>query len=339
VLAVAFGSIHEWEITSEDVLLHPTPLPHGAGFMAFAGLVRGCKNVIIRGFDAHGFVEQVRLHGGTWTFLVPTMLYRILDCGLAGEYAASSLRTVLYGAAPIDPLRLAQACRTIGAIFIQSYAQMEAVVVGTLLTKADHQRGLTEPNLLRSCGRQAIGVDIAIVDEAGLPVANGQVGELTVAGPHVMRGYWRADSSTEGTLRGGGLLHTGDLAYRDDAGYLYIVDRKKDMIVSGGMNVYSATVEAALGTYPGIKAAAVIGRADPVWGEAVAAFVTVDDEIDPPSADELRAHAKSVLASYEVPKSFTILPQMPLTAYGKIDKKALRSMEFEQAPEQGVTGR
>ena len=323
IMATTFSCILEWGLRPEDVLLHATPLPHGAGFMAFAGLVRGCRNVLLDKFTPDGFLQTVAREKVSWTFLVPTMLYTTLDSGMLPRYDVSSLTSILYGAAPMAPARVAEALRAFGPVLVQAYAQMEAINSGTLLSKTDHVEALKgAPERLASCGRPGLMPSIRIVNADMQDVAAGEVGEISIKSPHVMKEYWRDPEATARAVRDGWLL-TGDLARQDERGYVYIVDRTKDIIISGGMNVYSSMVEAALFAHPAIATAAVFAVPDDKWGEAVRAHVVLRQGCSA-TEDELTSHCRAHLSRYEVPKQIAIVDALPMTPYGKIDKKVLR---------------
>ncbi|WP_374724672.1 AMP-binding enzyme [Calidifontibacillus erzurumensis] len=216
-----------------------------------------------------------------------------------------------------------QALEAWGPILIQIYSQMEVANQTTILTKSDHLiRTVEEEKRLSSCDRPIIMSQVKIVDEEGREVPTGTVGEIVTRGPHMMKGYWKMEEETEETIRNG-WLHTGDMAYQDEAGYIYLVDRKKDMIISGGFNVHTTVVEKALYEHPSVRQATVIGVPDEKWGEAVKAFV-VADPATRVSEEELIQFCKQRLSKYEVPKSIEFVASLPLTAYGKIYKKALR---------------
>jgi acyl-CoA synthetase (AMP-forming)/AMP-acid ligase II len=328
ILATTVSCILEWSLAPEHVMLHVTPLPHGAGFMLFAGLVRGCRNLLIEKFTAENFLQAVEREKVNWTFLVPTMLYMILDSGLVSKHETGSLSTILYGAAPMAPARVQEALKAFGPVLVQAYAQMEAINSGTLLSKADHVEALTgKPQRLASCGRSGVIPTVRIVNAEDVEVGVGEVGEIVIKSPHVMKGYWQNPEATAQALRGG-WLHTGDMARRDAEGYLYIVDRAKDVIITGGMNVYSSVVEAALFAHPAVASAAVFAVPDEKWGEAVRAHVILRDGCRLVS-QELHAFCRAQLARYEVPKQIAFVERLPMTPYGKIDKKALRQPYWE----------
>lgn len=311
----------EMGLRDDEVILVSTPLPHAAGLVAQAGLLRGARLVLTKGFDAARTVETMKQHEVTYAFMVPTMIYRLLDRVAEDSIQLPALRTILYGAAPMSRTRLEQGLELLGPVFMQLFGQTEAPDFLTRLTREDHLDPASQR--LVSAGRAATLVELAIAAPDGEHLPAGAVGEVIAKSPYVMSGYHNFPEMTAETLRDG-WLHTGDLGWMDDEGYLYLVDRLKDMIISGGMNVYSTEVENALVGAPGVAHIAVVGVPHPDWGEAVVAFVVPSDgrSFD---ADHLDVIARERLAAYKRPKLFVEHPgQLPLTPYGKVDKKELR---------------
>ena len=272
-------------------------------------------------FEAGAVLEAIERHRITTVMLVPSMIYSLLDHPRFAETDLSSLQTVYYGASPMSPGRLQEAIRKLGPIFFQFYGQTEAVMTVTVLRKEEHL--VDDLDRLASCGRVVPWVRVALLDDDGNEVAKGEPGELCVRGPLVMRGYWNKPEETAEALEGG-WLHTGDVCREDGDGFLTIVDRKKDMIVSGGFNVFPREVEDVISRNPSVAAVAVVGVPDEKWGEAVKAVVvprpghTVD-------VDELIAAVKEQKGSHHAPKSIDIVDSIPVTAVGKPDKKTLRA--------------
>jgi fatty-acyl-CoA synthase len=311
----------EASLLDDERMLLTSPLPHSAGFLAQAGLVKGATLFLERRFHPGQVLDHIERDRITFTFMVPTMIYRLLDQAEARDLDVSSLRTLLYGAAPITAERLAQGLRRLGPVFMQLYGQSEAPNFLTRLSKADHE--LTQPNRLASCGRPVALMDVAVLADDGTKAAPGQPGEICARGPYVMARYHGLPDTTAETLRDG-WLHTGDLGYADADGYVYLLDRKHDMIITGGLNVYSTEVENVLAQHPDVTQVAVVGIPHPDWGEAVVAFVVPTPGTDLDEAD-LAAHCKAELSSYKRPKAFQAASELPSTAYGKVDKKALRA--------------
>ncbi|WP_214103362.1 class I adenylate-forming enzyme family protein [Acrocarpospora catenulata] len=318
-VALHYAQLLEAEILHDERLLLMTPLAHAAGLFAQSALLRGATIVIRDGFDAEQTVELLHRDRITWTFLVPTMIYRLLDVLARRPEVALRLRTVVYGAAPISPTRLAEALRVLGPVFIQLYGQTEVPNWGTRLPKSDHDPA--RPQLLGSCGQASIMTDVQVVDDEGTPVPPGQTGEICLRSPYALDCYLGDPEATRAKFLGP-WVRTGDIGYLDDAGYLYLQDRKNDMVISGGMNVYCREVEDVLVQHPAISRVAVIGIPHHDWGEAVhAVVVPVSGEF---AVEEVLAWVRGQLAGYARPKSIEVREVLPETPFGKIDKVALR---------------
>ena len=316
----------DWDWPLEIRYLAATPISHAAGVTIYPVMLRGGYTRLTRGFDADAFCRIVSEERITATFLVPTLIYALIDnASLRERYDLSSLNLIIYGAAPMSPDRLAQAMRIFGNVFLQLYGQTEAPQCITCLRKIDHD--LARPERLGSCGRPNPLVDVRLFDSNMREVDIGEPGEICVRGTLVMQGYWKRPEATDEALRGG-WLHTGDVAVKDRDGYLYIVDRTKDMIISGGFNIYPREVEDALMSHAAVASAAVIGVPDEKWGEAVKAFVVLkaDAKADPA---ELQAHVKARRGGPWSPKSIEFVTNIPVTGLGKIDRKALRAPYWE----------
>ncbi len=316
-----FLTLTEWEWPTTVNFLCSTPITHATGCMLVPIFLRGGTIVLQAGFKAADFLAAVERHRITATFLVPTMIYLLLEEQKKRRCDVSSLETVLYGGAPISPARLHEAVVSFGQIFQQIYSQSEAPNCATVLRKSEHDPAFPERFL--SCGRPIAGVTVAILDEEGQPVPTGTVGEICFRGPSIMSGYWRKPQETADTFRGG-WLHTGDLARRDNEGFIYIVDRRKDMIVTGGFNVYPREVEDVLTAHPAVALAAVIGVPDVKWGEAVKAVVVQRDGAKV-GERELIALVREKKGAVAAPKTVDFTDELPLTALGKPDKKAIRA--------------
>lgn len=315
------------EIRDAEEMLVMTPLAHGVGYMTFAGLAQGAHFTLKAGFDPEEFLSLVNDSSITWTFLVPTQIYRILDNEQLDSTDVSSINTIAYGAAPITPERLKQAIDLFGEVFIQLYGQTEMPDIGTILPKGDHVLGEEK---IGSCGQPATMVDVRIapVDDYTDTTAlgRGEEGELIMRSPYVMRGYRDKPEKTEETLVDG-WLRTGDIGRKDEDGYVYLLDRKHDMIVSGGMNVYTTDVEESISQHEHVSQVAVIGVPHEDWGEAVHAVVVTNNDL---KAEDLKAFADKNLADYKKPKSVEFVDELPTTPYGKINKKALREPHWEK---------
>jgi fatty-acyl-CoA synthase len=264
-------------------------------------------------------VERDRITG---FFGVPTMLCALLDHPRCKDIDWSRIEFILYGGAPMPSTRIAEAIATFGPVLNQAYGQTEAPSCITLLHKADHIS--TVKGRLQSCGQPYPGISVAILDDRCNPVPARTVGELCVRGPHVMSGYWNQPDETAKAFEGG-WLHTGDLGYQDEDNYFYLVDRKKDMIITGGFNVYPAEVEEALAVHPAVASAVVIGLADAKWGEAVTAFVIRRPDLIV-DEHELISLVRAAKGPINTPKSIRFVDSVPLTALGKPDKKLMRAI-------------
>jgi acyl-CoA synthetase (AMP-forming)/AMP-acid ligase II len=306
-------------------LLHAAPMFHLADLAAWtAQSMVGGTHVIVPAFEPTAVLRAIQDHKVTNALLVPTMIQMLVDHSATPDHDLTSMRVILYGASPITESLLDRAMKTFSqADFVQAYGMTELAPVATILTAEDHRSGVR----LRSAGRAAAHSEVRIVDADDNEVLRGTVGEVVVRGGHVMRGYWNKRAETEEALRGG-WMHTGDGAYMDDEGYIYIVDRIKDMIISGGENVYSAEVENAVAQHPAVAACAVVGVPDEEWGERVHAVVVLKTGAKT-TADELRAHTKTLIAGYKAPRSAEFVDALPVSGAGKVLKRELRARYWE----------
>jgi fatty-acyl-CoA synthase len=314
----------EAEIRQHDRLLLLTPLAHAAGLFAQSAILRGATAVLRARFDADATVKALSSEGISWTFLVPTMLYRLLDAVRGDDVEFPHLATIVYGAAPISPTRLAEALDVFGPVFIQLYGQTECPNWGTRLVKSDHDPG--RPELLASCGQASIHAQVKVVDDEGETVAPGETGEICLRSLYVLERYQRQPRLTEEKFLGD-WIRTGDVGVLDADGYVFLKDRKADMVISGGMNVYCREVEDVLAAHPAVRAVAVIGIPHDEWGEAVhAVIVAADDDLD---VSEVLTWARGRLAAYARPKSAELVPLLPETPFRKVDKATLRRPFWE----------
>jgi fatty-acyl-CoA synthase len=251
------------------------------------------------------------------------MIYALLDHTTPGEHDLSSLEVMLYGAAPIAPGRLTEALDRFGPKLVQLYGQTECAGVTSSLLREEHDP-VDRPELLTSCGRPAVGTRVAVLDESDHEVAPGTPGEVCVRSQAVMSGYWKLPELTAETLRNG-WLHTGDIGIRDATGFLHIVDRKKDMIITGGFNVFPKEIENVLSSHPDVASVAVVGQPDPKWGEAVTAYV-VPRKGATLDVEELKSHVRMAKGAHQTPKDVVVVESLPMTLVGKIDKKQLRAL-------------
>jgi long-chain acyl-CoA synthetase len=276
-------------------------------------------------------IEKERVN---FTFLVPTMIFRILELPDAHQYNLSSLRKVGYGAAPMPIDRLKKAIPLFGPVLFQGYGLTESTANVCILRPEDHDLSAPEEKLarLKSCGREHSNHELRVVgpDDAELPP--GEVGEIVLRSPSVMEGYWKNPEATSDALRGG-WFHTGDMAYMDADRYLYIVDRKHDLIISGGENVYPREIEEALFSHPAILEAAVCGIPHPDWGEVPKAFVVLREGQEA-GAEEIIGYCRQNLARYKCPREVMFLKELPKTASGKITRAGVKRLYVNRLSEE-----
>lgn len=320
-----------WPIDGDDVALHVHPLSHASGMMMYVYWMRGASGVIRRAFqfDAAEFFHLVEHHRITSVFLIPTVLNVLLDSPALGRHDLSSLRSIIYGGAPIPFARLTQGLAAFGPVFIQVYGTSEAPMLLTTLLREEHVYDGEPPARLRSAGREAHNVEVRVVDSDGRRCAPGEVGEVISRGPHCMLGYWKNPELSATRMRNG-WIHTGDIGRMDEDGYLYIVDRKEDMVITGGFNVWPAEIEDVIYTHPAVHEAAVFGVSDDRFGEAVCAVVVVKEGAVL-GADELREYLKARLTRYKVPRRILFreapIPKSP------VGKPLRRKVREEHAAE------
>lgn len=324
----------EWEFPDQVRMLMATPLSHAAAAFFIPVLQKGGAFYVMQGFSPDEFFDMVERHRITCTMLVPVMLYYLLDSPRAATADMSSMETIFYGASAMNPARLRQGIKQWGQVFYQFFGQSEAPMVVANLRRAEHD--LDHPGRLSSCGRPTPWVHTALLDAEGQPVARGEAGEICVRGPLVMKGYKDMPEETATTFAGG-WLHTGDVGRLDEEGFLYIVDRTRDMIVSGGFNVFPREVEDVLASHEAVGQVAVIGVPDAQWGEAVKAIIVPKPGFEPGEdlVWALQALVKQKKGSVQCPKSIDFVAAIPVTPVGKPDKKALRA-PYWQGHDRGV---
>ena len=312
------GVAGPWRMDADAVTLAVMPLFHMAGSgWALAGLWHGGAVVVLRDVDPAAILDSVARHGVTNLLLVPAVIARLLERDDPALPDFADLRIVVYGASPISDDVLLRGIDRFGSVFAQVYGMTETTGSVTQLDGADHVA-----HLLRSCGKPYPWVQIRIVGPDGTDVAPGAVGEVWTRSAQNMLGYWNNPDATAATLHPDGWLRTGDAGYLDD-GYLYLHDRLKDMIVSGGENVYPAEVENVLMTHPGVADAAVIGVPDQRWGEAVKAVIVASPGTEL-SAEDVIAYARTRLGGFKLPKSVDFVAALPRNPSGKLLKRELR---------------
>ena len=307
------------DIRPDDTFLHAAPIAHASGAFFLPTLTRGARSLVMTRFDPAAFVALAETEGATLTFLVPTMLAMLMEePSLAA--ADLGLRRIAYGASPISPGLYARAEARFGRVFAQTYGQAESPMVITCLAPEDHDRE-------GSCGRPFTIAEVAVMDDGDRELPPSEIGEICVRGPQLMDRYWERPEATTEAFRGG-WLHTGDLGRMDADGFFYILDRKGDMLISGGYNVYPREVEDVLLSHEGVVEAAVVGLPDEVWGDRVHAVVAGRDGLE---AQALLAHARARLGGHKCPRSIEIWSELPKSAAGKILRRAVRDRVRETA--------
>ncbi|OKO69304.1 AMP-binding protein [Bradyrhizobium sp. AS23.2] len=312
----------DWEWPVDVRYLASTPVSHAAAVFLWPTMMRGGFSFLVPGFQPDHYCRTVERERINALMLVPTAIYTLLDDeATRAKYDLSSIELIAYGAAPMSPDRLRQAIDVFGQNFAQFYGLTEAPLCITSMRKSDHD--VSKPHRFGSCGRITALTDVKLFDPQMREVGLGEPGEICLRGPLAMKGYWKLPEATEKAFRGG-WLHTGDVATKDEEGFLYIVDRTKDMIISGGFNIYPREVEDTLMSHPAVASAAVIGVPDQKWGEAVKAFVVLKQDTSI-NAEELKAFVKAKRGAAWAPKSIDFVKELALTALGKIDRKAMRA--------------
>ena len=333
IVANSLSMLAEGLLPQGTVYLNAAPMFHVAnGGAMFTSLLSGGSNVIVRVFNPELVMATIAREKVTATLIVPTMIQMLVDHPAFAEADLSSLKQMMYGASPINEALLKRAMAGLpGTEFHQLYGMTELAPLATHLPWDQHfGETATEKNRQRACGRAAIGCEARIVDIDGKPVAPGVVGEVAVRGANVMMGYWERPEETAKAVVDG-WMHTGDGGYMDDEGYIYLVDRMKDMIISGGENVYSIEVENAVAQHPAVAQCAVIGIPDPQWGETVHAFVIAKPG-HAVNAAELIAFCRDRIAGYKCPRSVDVRSEpFPLSGAGKVLKRELRKPFWENA--------
>ncbi|MFH1169608.1 MAG: long-chain-fatty-acid--CoA ligase [Chloroflexota bacterium] len=313
-------------LNEDDAFLALQPLYHGAGLFILAAWIRGLKHVTVHRYDpeiAYPAVEKEKI---TFIKTVPTVLVRFLTHADIDKHDLSSLRTIVYGAAPMPVDKLKDGLRRFGQIFIQGYGQSEALGTIATLSRKDHRlEGTPEQTArLAAVGRPYTYVDVRVVDESGKGVPTGEAGEVIVRGDHIMKSYWKVPQEvTDDKLRDG-WIYTGDIGKFDNDNYLFLVDRKGQMIISGGLNVFPNEVEQVLYQYKGVLEASVFGIPDEQWGEAVKAVVALKPGTKVTEA-ELITFCRDRIAHYKAPKSIDFRDSLPKSDSGKILTKELKA--------------
>jgi acyl-CoA synthetase (AMP-forming)/AMP-acid ligase II len=316
------------QLGPDDCILHAAPISHGSGLYGLPHVARGAVSVIPHsgGVDPEEIAGLLGRWPGMSLFAAPTMVRRLAADPAIRAAEISNLKTIVYGGAPMYLADLEVALDVFGPRLAQIYGQGETPMTITSLGKADHDRSRPGwERLLQSVGFPRTDVEVRVVDAADRPLPVGEVGEIVVRGDVVMAGYWNQPEATAETLRGG-WLHTGDLGSVAADGSLTLHDRSKDLIISGGMNIYPREVEEVLLRHPSVAATSVVGRTDPEWGEVVVAFVVVAQGADRPTDAELDAVCLDHIARYKRPKEYRFLEALPTNNYGKVVKRELRGL-------------
>ncbi|MDQ0316912.1 class I adenylate-forming enzyme family protein [Amorphus orientalis] len=314
------------EVFARDAALYAAPMSHGAGLYNFMHVLRGSRHVVplSGGFDTAEILGLAGTVGNLSMFAAPTMVRRLVSHAKAIGHDGAGIRTIVYGGGPMYVADIEEAVDTLGARFVQIYGQGETPMTITALSRDEivdrsHPRWRER---LGSVGRAQSVVEVRVADEAGRTVAAGESGEILVRGPSVMAGYWRNEEATAESLRDG-WLWTGDVGAMDADGYLTLMDRSKDVIISGGTNIYPREVEEVLLRHPSVAEVSVVGRPSAEWGEDVVAFVVAAEGATPDEAD-LDAHCRDEIARFKRPKAYVLVPELPKNNYGKVLKTELR---------------
>lgn len=315
--------IDEITIDSTDAMMHVASLAHGGGTKVLPHFVKGATNILMNKFSVEAFLDYLEKYKFTTTWMVPTMVGMLIEDPKIKEHDLSSLKTIIYAGAPMPVAVLEKAIEIFGNIFIQVYGLSEAPNPDLVLTKKDHLKGLYErPQILSSAGREILNGRVEIIDEEEKPVKVGEIGEIIIKGDNIMSEYWKLPEETSDIIKNGWLF-TGDLAKKDEEGYIYIVDRSKDMIISGGYNIYPREIEEVLYQHEAILEAAVIGISDERWGECVQACISLRGGFTL-TEEEVIQYCQKYLASFKKPKKVDFYNELPKNSNGKILKKELK---------------
>ena len=328
MMTSGFGSVATGEFASPfGRLMHAAPMFHLADIASWmGGMLVNSTHVFVPAFTPAGALKTLAEQKVTDVLLVPTMIQMLVDAPEARDYDLSGLTHIIYGASPMSPAVLDRARALFSnATFMQAYGMTELAPVATVLLMADHEH----PVHRSSAGRAAPHTEVRVVDENDVEVPRGTVGEIVVRGGATMVGYWNRPEDTAEALRGG-WMHTGDGGYMDDESYVFVVDRIKDMIITGGENVYSIEVENAISKHPSIATCAVIGLPDEKWGERVHAVVVLQPGTSL-TLEEVQELAREQIAGYKIPRSISFLDALPMSAQGKVLKRDLRAAHAEAA--------
>jgi acyl-CoA synthetase (AMP-forming)/AMP-acid ligase II len=313
--------------TSNDVILHAAPLSHGSGLYGLPNIGKGATNVILasKSFDPELVFQTIEKYRVTNMFTAPTMIKMLIDHQAVDQYDLSSLRSLNYGGAPMLVEDLKKAIEKLGLCLVQLFGQGESPMTISYLPHWAHKADGSPEEIKRlgSAGFARTDVEVKIFDKDDNELPPGRIGEIVTRSDLVMKGYWKNPETTADTIKNG-WLHTGDLGYLDENGYLFLMDRSKDMIISGGENIYPREIEEVLVRHPAVREVSVIGVPDPKWGEAVKAVVSLNPD-KTATEQELIDFCKDNIAGYKKPKSIEFVDALPKSNYGKILKRELRA--------------
>jgi acyl-CoA synthetase (AMP-forming)/AMP-acid ligase II len=323
LMAMTLAHLADVEQIDEDCSqIHAAPMSHGSGLYIPAYVARGARQVIpaSHGFEADEFLDLCDTHPGCGAFLAPTMVQRLRLAVQAAGRKTTGLRSIVYGGGPMYVEELKKSLALFGQVFVQIYGQGESPMTITWLRREDHASG--DDAILGSVGVARTGLEVQVVGETGQPVAPGEIGEIVCRGDVVMAGYWNNPGGSAEAVRNG-WLYTGDMGSLDERGYLTLRDRSKDVVISGGTNIYPREVEEVLLTHPAVAEVSVVGQPDEEWGEVVIAFVVASPGAQL-SAQQLDAHCLERIARFKRPKRYVFIDALPKNSYGKVLKRALR---------------
>ncbi|WP_137822383.1 AMP-binding protein [Pseudomonas sp. D(2018)] len=312
-----------------DVMAHVGPITHASGMQIMPLLAVGACNLLLERYDDHLLLETIQRERVTRLFLVPAMINRLVNVPEVERFDLSSLRLVMYGAAPMAPALVKRAIDVFGPILAQGYGAGETCSLVTVLTEQDHLIEGDDQRRLASCGRCYFETTLRVVNDAFEDVGPGEIGEIVVKGPDIMKGYWQAPELTAEVMRDGYYL-TGDLATVDERGYVFIVDRKKEMIISGGFNIYPTEVEQVLYSLPQVFEAAVVGVPDEQWGEAVRAVVVLKPG-ESLSAEAIIEYCGRSLAGFKKPRAVDFVKELPKNPNGKVVRRLIREAYWQNS--------
>lgn len=317
----AFSLAATCEVNFTDKIGHVAPLTHGSNFLSHVAWIYGLTQVVYDKFEPESFIGHLKKDGVSVIFLVPTMVNLMVQHEKFDASYLETIKSINMAGSPIAVSKLQEALDKVGTKFVETYGQVECPMCISIMPRNDL------PINLNSCGRIGPFVEVQIVDDEGKVLPIGEIGEITVNGPLVMKGYWNNEVATNETLKDG-WLYTGDLGRLDEQGFLYIVDRKKELIISGGVNIYPREIEEVLNKHEALKETCVIGIPDEKWGEVIVAYVVPNGRGEV-TAEELIQLCQNHLASFKKPKEIYIVSELPKSSYGKILKRELVKQHME----------